>query len=139
MYSFYVHRSQKCKKILMTWLYFFTLLGSTHAKAASRMLVKLTHGLVIPWNRWTIIPPVHTISTIFFGSLGPTFDKTQHVTFPQTLFFELSLIIIANFLKFLQVKNRVYKWNILKNYCTNFLTMKATILDTHSIWTITVS
>ncbi len=44
-YNFYVRRSQKLKKILMTWLYFYPLLGSTSVKAVGKMLVKFTPGL----------------------------------------------------------------------------------------------
>jgi len=43
--SFYARRSWKHKKILMTWLYFFTILVSVRVKAASKMLVKLTPGV----------------------------------------------------------------------------------------------
>jgi len=42
--SFYVHRSQKCKKILTTWL-FFALLVSACVKAAHRTLMKLTPNI----------------------------------------------------------------------------------------------
>ncbi len=45
--SFYACRSQKRKKIPMTLLYFFTLLGSTSVKAAHKTLVKLTPVIVI--------------------------------------------------------------------------------------------
>jgi len=41
-YSFYARRSRKRKKMLMTWLYFFTLSGSTSVKASHKTLVKLT-------------------------------------------------------------------------------------------------
>jgi hypothetical protein len=45
-YSFCTQRSQKCKK---DWQldYLFALSGSAHVKAARRMLMKLTPGLVI--------------------------------------------------------------------------------------------
>jgi len=42
--SFYAHRSQKHQKRLTTWLYFFALSGSVHAKAARRTLIKSTPG-----------------------------------------------------------------------------------------------
>jgi len=37
------------------------------------------------------------------------------------------------FIKFLIVKNQVYQWKMQKIIATIFLTMKATILDTHGI------
>ncbi len=42
--SFYTHRSQKCKKNIDELIVFFALLGSAHAKAANRMMMKLTPG-----------------------------------------------------------------------------------------------
>jgi len=45
----------------------------------------------------------------------------------QAIFWCSSLI----FSKFLHVKNWPNQWNMQKNYCLDFLTMKATILDTH--------
>ncbi len=43
-YSFYARRSQKRKKILMTWLSSYAFGISTSAKAVRRTLVKLTPG-----------------------------------------------------------------------------------------------
>ncbi len=40
-------------------------------------------------------------------------------------------IVPIFFSKFLHSKNRVYQWNMQKNILSIFLTMKATILDTH--------
>jgi len=46
-YSFYARRSQKRKKILMTWLYFlcFWDLWGMSVKAVHKMLIKLTPGV----------------------------------------------------------------------------------------------
>ncbi len=41
MYSFYARRSQKRKKILMTYLYFFTLLGFMSLKALCKNIGKI--------------------------------------------------------------------------------------------------
>ncbi len=54
-YSFYACRSQKSKKILMTCLYFFTLLGSTSVKAEHKTLVKLTPRFVADSSRWCLV------------------------------------------------------------------------------------
>ncbi len=43
-YSFYAHRSQKRKKILMTWLSSYAFGISTSAKAVRKTLMKLTPG-----------------------------------------------------------------------------------------------
>ncbi len=44
-------------------------------------------------------------------------------------FFNIRALIF--FPKFLHVKNQVYQWNLQNNIITIFLTIKATILDTH--------
>ncbi len=48
--SFYTHRSQKRKKRLRAWLYFFALWGSGHVKAACKILVKSTPELNFKFN-----------------------------------------------------------------------------------------
>ncbi len=45
-------------------------------------------------------------------------------------FFNIHVLIIF---KFLHVKNWVHQWNLQKDYHINYLTMKATIIDTHGI------
>jgi len=43
---FYVSKTQKRKKTLMTWLSFFVHLGSAHLKATRKKLMKLTPGFL---------------------------------------------------------------------------------------------
>jgi len=52
-HSFYAWRSWKHKKILMTWLYFFTLSGSMSVKASCKTLVKLTPAVswITVWGK----------------------------------------------------------------------------------------
>jgi len=56
---------------------------------------------------------------------------THIFTRAQAVFWRLSLHFFS---KFLQLRNQVYQWNMQYNYCIDFLTMKATILDTHGIF-----
>jgi len=44
MRNFCAHRSQKCKKTLMTWLSFFALFVYARIKTTCKMLVRLTSG-----------------------------------------------------------------------------------------------
>ncbi len=46
------------------------------------------------------------------------------------------MLMPSFFSKFIHAKNQVYQWYMEKYYCIIFLTMKATILDTHSRHTL---
>ncbi len=75
MSSFQAHRSKKCKKILMTKLYFFTLLVSALGKAVRKTLMKSTPVLLAISQRLDC----NLASLIFCVSTVAACKGTSHI------------------------------------------------------------
>ncbi len=81
--SFYVHRSQKCKKSLAdSLIVFFALLVSSKVKAASKMLLKLTPNLKIDQVLFELTLslsafPVSTIQIVWSLRIAMIFSTRQ--------------------------------------------------------------
>jgi len=92
-YSFYARRSQKRKKDSQV-VNLFTILGYMSAKAACKMLVKLTPGLSLPYS----LSPFHPLS-VFLSSIYLRLSLTLFSQFVSLfLFFSISLFILTRLL-----------------------------------------